>query len=74
MTDELRRDPEVGPMLDQFPIPAGRPGRAEEISALVAYLLGPDARFFVGSLVFADGGTDALLRPDDWPTPWGPPT
>jgi NAD(P)-dependent dehydrogenase (short-subunit alcohol dehydrogenase family) len=68
MTDELRRDPEVGPLLDQFPIPAGRPGRAEEITALVAYLLGPDARFFVGSLLFADGGTDALLRPDDWPT------
>ena len=68
MTEELKGDPEVGPMLDQFPIPAGRPGRADEISALVAYLLGPEARFFVGSLLFADGGSDALLRPDDWPT------
>ena len=70
MIEEGRRDPEVGPALDQFPIPAGRPGRPEELAALVAFLLGPEARFFVGSLVFADGGTDALCRPDDWPAPW----
>ena len=38
------------------------------------YLLGPEARFFCGSLLFADGGTDALLRPDDWPTPWELPS
>ena len=24
----------------------------------------------VGSVVFADGGTDALLRTADWPAPW----
>jgi hypothetical protein len=23
-----------------------------------------------GSIVFADGGTDALLRTNDWPAPW----
>jgi NAD(P)-dependent dehydrogenase (short-subunit alcohol dehydrogenase family) len=66
---EGRADPTLGPLLDLFPIPIGRPGRPEEIAALIAFLLGPDATFFCGSVVFADGGTDALLRPDDWPAP-----
>lgn len=71
MTDEVRRDPTIGSALDQFPIPAGRAGRPDEIAGLVAFLLGPDARFLCGSIVFVDGGSDALLRPDDWPAPLG---
>lgn len=52
---------------DIYPIPAGRPGTAEEVAALLAYLLGPDAGFFCGSVLCMDGGTDAALRADDWP-------
>jgi len=52
-----------------FPIPIGRPGRPEEIASLLAYLLSPDAGFFCGSVVFADGGSDAAVRADDYPTP-----
>jgi NAD(P)-dependent dehydrogenase (short-subunit alcohol dehydrogenase family) len=69
MVAETKRDPVVGRFVDGFPVPAGRRCRPEEIAALAGFLLGPDARFFVGSVVFADGGTDALLRPDDWPAP-----
>ena len=69
-----KADPELGPLLDGFPIPAGRPGRPEEIAVLVDYLLSPLAGFFCGSIVFCDGGTDALLRPDDWPASWELPT
>jgi NAD(P)-dependent dehydrogenase (short-subunit alcohol dehydrogenase family) len=71
MTIEIRADEKIGPLLDQFPIPVGRAGRPEEIAALVAFLLGPDARFLCGSVVLADGGSEALLRPDHWPAPWG---
>ena len=67
---EQRADAEMGPMLDLLPIPLGRPGRADEIAALVEFLLGPDSTFFCGSIVLADGGSEALLRPDDWPAPW----
>ncbi|HEV7525470.1 MAG TPA: SDR family oxidoreductase [Acidimicrobiia bacterium] len=52
-----------------FPVPIGRPGRPEEIAGLLTYLLSPDAGFFCGSVVFADGGTDAAVRADDYPTP-----
>jgi NAD(P)-dependent dehydrogenase (short-subunit alcohol dehydrogenase family) len=54
---------------DVFPVPIGRPGRPEEIASLLTYLLSPDAGFFCGSVVFSDGGTDAAVRADDFPTP-----
>jgi NAD(P)-dependent dehydrogenase (short-subunit alcohol dehydrogenase family) len=54
---------------DIYPIPAARAGTAEEIAGLLTYLLGPDATFFCGSVIYMDGGTDAALRPDDYPTP-----
>lgn len=67
-----REDPTIGQFVDAFPIPVGRKGTAEELAGVVAFLLGPDARFFCGSVVVVDGGTDALLRSDDTPTPWNP--
>lgn len=51
-----------------FPIPIGRPGRPEEMASLLAFLLSPDAGFFCGSVVFSDGGSDAAVRADDFPT------
>ena len=70
MVAGMRADAKAGPMLDMLPIPAGRPGRAEEIAAVVELLLSPDGAFFCGSVVFCDGGSDALLRTNDWPAPW----
>jgi NAD(P)-dependent dehydrogenase (short-subunit alcohol dehydrogenase family) len=52
---------------DVYPIPAARPGTREEVAALLAYLLGPDAGFFCGSVITMDGGTDAVLRGEAWP-------
>ena len=39
-----------------------RPG-----SAWVEFLLSPVARFACGSVIYVDGGTDALMRANDWP-------
>jgi NAD(P)-dependent dehydrogenase (short-subunit alcohol dehydrogenase family) len=64
-----REDKVIGRFIDDFPIPLGRKGTAEELGAFVAFLLGPDARFFCGSVLFVDGGTDAQARPDDAPVP-----
>ncbi len=69
MVAEGRADPILGKYMDAFPMPIGRSGRAEEIASLICYLLGKEARFIVGSIFFADGGTDALLRADDFPAP-----
>jgi NAD(P)-dependent dehydrogenase (short-subunit alcohol dehydrogenase family) len=70
MVGDMRSDPEVGPLLEMLPLPVGRTGRPEEIAALVELLLGPDGGFFCGSVLFCDGGSDALLRTSDWPAPW----
>jgi NAD(P)-dependent dehydrogenase (short-subunit alcohol dehydrogenase family) len=53
---------------DIYPIPARRAGRPEEVAALLALLLSDDGGFFCGSVITMDGGTDAALRADDWPT------
>lgn len=71
MLDATRRDPTIGELVDAFPVPVGRRGDAEELAAVVAFLLGPDARFLCGSFLVVDGGTDALVRPDAWPAPMG---
>lgn len=67
---EGRADPEVAPFLEMLPIPIGRTGRPEEIAALVDLLLGPDGGYFCGSVLTVDGGSEALLRPGDWPAAW----
>jgi NAD(P)-dependent dehydrogenase (short-subunit alcohol dehydrogenase family) len=67
---EQKADETMAPLMDMLPIPVGRPGRADEMAALIAFLLGPEATFFCGSILLADGGSEALLRPDDWPAPW----
>lgn len=68
MVAEGRADPILAPHLENFQIPVGRSGRPEEIAELLAFLLGPSGRFFVGSILFCDGGTDAQTRPNDWPS------
>ena len=59
----------VATMGDIYPIPVGRPGRPAEIAGLIDYLLSADAGFFCGSVITVDGGTEAVLRADDWPRP-----
>jgi len=57
-------DAELGPLIRAVPLPTGEFGRPEQIAAVIDFLLSEDASFLVGSIVFADGGTDALVRPD----------
>lgn len=71
LLDATRADATIGAFIDSFPIPVGRKGTAGELAAFVRFLLGPEARFFCGSVIFVDGGTDALLRADAVPVPMG---
>lgn len=65
---EQRNDPTVGPLVAMFPLPLGRGGTPAEIADAAAFLLHNE--FCVGTLLLIDGGTEALLRPDAWPTRW----
>lgn len=64
-----RADETVGGFVDALPVPTGGPGRPEDLAGVVAFLLGPDARFLCGSFLVVDGGSDALIRPDAVPVP-----
>lgn len=70
MLAEGRADKQYGPLIDAFPVPVGRSAQPDELAGLITFLLGDDARFLCGSVIFCDGGTDAELRPNDFPTPF----
>ena len=63
MTAGVRSDPVLGRFADRYPTAIGRPGRPEEVAATIAFLLSDEASLLVGSVVVADGGTDALTWP-----------
>jgi NAD(P)-dependent dehydrogenase (short-subunit alcohol dehydrogenase family) len=64
MTEQLLADPEVGPLVAAYPSAINRMGRPDEIAALVAFLLSDASSLMVGAVVYADGGTDAMLHPN----------
>jgi NAD(P)-dependent dehydrogenase (short-subunit alcohol dehydrogenase family) len=63
MTDLLREDPVLGAFAQSFPSALARPGRPEEIAGTIGFLLSDAASLIVGSVVFVDGGTDAMMHP-----------
>ena len=60
-------DPVFGPAVEHLPIPVGDFGSPDLIAKWIAMMLSPAADFMCGSLVYVDGGSDALIRPNDWP-------
>ncbi|MNG82876.1 3-alpha-hydroxysteroid dehydrogenase/carbonyl reductase [compost metagenome] len=55
-------DARFGQAVREFVAPLGRAGTPEEIAALVAFLQSEQAAFIHGSVVFIDGGMDAMVR------------
>jgi NAD(P)-dependent dehydrogenase (short-subunit alcohol dehydrogenase family) len=63
MTEQLAHDPVFGPLSEGYPTAVGRDGTADEIAAPICFLLSDAASLMVGSVVYVDGGTDAILHP-----------
>lgn len=70
LTDKQLQDPVIAGPLSKFPVPRGVKGRPDEVAAVIDFMLSPAAALLYGSVIFADGGTDAMLRTRDWPAPW----
>jgi len=56
--------PVWGPGVASLDIPLGRRAEPSEIADVIAFLLGPEAGYVHGSILYADGGNDATIRPD----------
>ncbi len=68
MTDAVSNDPELGDSIRQFEAmtPLGGSAEPKQIANAMRFLLGDDADFICGAVLFVDGGTDALLRADSF--------
>ncbi len=53
-----------GKGIELLDIPIGRWAKPAEIAAVIAFLLGQEASYVHGVIVYADGGCDAVTRPD----------
>ena len=64
MLDGLLARPEFAPTIDALPVGLGRSAPPDEMAAVVVFLLGREASYVHGQVLFVDGGSDAVVRPD----------
>jgi NAD(P)-dependent dehydrogenase (short-subunit alcohol dehydrogenase family) len=57
-----KNDPRFGEAVRNFIAPIGRNGEPSEIADAVSFLQSPQASFVHGSILFVDGGMDAMIR------------
>jgi NAD(P)-dependent dehydrogenase (short-subunit alcohol dehydrogenase family) len=64
----VENDPTYGEAIKQFiaTIPIGRPGLPEDMANAASFLLSDKASFICGSMLFIDGGHDAVSRPEQF--------
>lgn len=66
MTIATENDPKYGGAIRDFlaSIPLGRAGDVRDIANAIGFLLSSEASFVSGSILYVDGGHDAMFRPD----------
>jgi NAD(P)-dependent dehydrogenase (short-subunit alcohol dehydrogenase family) len=64
MLERLLADEAHAAGIRALPVPLGRSAPAAEVAAAVCFLLGPDASYVHGHVLFVDGGAHALMAPD----------
>lgn len=66
MLDALLAHPDHRPAIEALPVPLGRSAPPEELAGAICFLLGPDATYVHGQILFVDGGSEAIARADQF--------
>jgi NAD(P)-dependent dehydrogenase (short-subunit alcohol dehydrogenase family) len=68
LTEQVYADEEMGQLMRDFgdAVPLGGTARPEQIAHTMLFMLSAKADFLAGSVFFVDGGSDAMMRPDDF--------
>ena len=68
MTDEAFEAPSTAEAMKEFAesVPVGFIAKPAHIAGAILFLLSESADFICGSVLFVDGGHDAMLRPDSF--------
>lgn len=68
LSDLVMADEELGQAMQEFGkmVPWGGTAQPAQIANVMRFMLSADADFVCGSIFFVDGGSDAMLRSDDF--------
>lgn len=68
LTERVMADKDYGPAIKQFGemVPVGINAQPADIANVMRFMLSDEAKYLCGSVFFVDGGSDAMLRPDQF--------
>jgi NAD(P)-dependent dehydrogenase (short-subunit alcohol dehydrogenase family) len=68
LTEQVYADAALGEAVRQFGdmVPVGTTAQPADIANVMRFMLSDDASYLCGAVFFVDGGSDAMLRPDDF--------
>jgi NAD(P)-dependent dehydrogenase (short-subunit alcohol dehydrogenase family) len=68
LTERVMADEELGDVMRQFgeSVPWGGTAQPAQIANVMRFMLSEEADFVCGSIFFVDGGSDAMMRTDDF--------
>jgi len=68
LSEQVMADPALGQAMKDFAesVPWGGTAEPDQIADVMQFMLSEAADFVCGSIFFVDGGSDAMMRPDDF--------
>jgi NAD(P)-dependent dehydrogenase (short-subunit alcohol dehydrogenase family) len=68
LAEQVFADAELGDVMREFgeTVPWGGTAQPAQIASTMTFLLSPEADFVCGAVFMVDGGSDAMLRPDEF--------
>ncbi|MEC8768741.1 MAG: SDR family oxidoreductase, partial [Pseudomonadota bacterium] len=66
MLKGVRDNPDLTGALEAIPVPLNRTANVDEIANVIVLMVSDAFSFMHGSVLYVDGGTDAVVRPNQF--------